>query len=70
MPPIKECVGPHSWIIDSQNIGHCRNCPAQKDFGLLQKGKNSGDWHYQKRLSYQDSRRAPSSYKEGHRLAV
>jgi len=24
------CV--HYWIIDRQNLGHCRNCGAERDF--------------------------------------
>ncbi len=30
----KRCV--HHWIIDSENIGRCRKCPAVRDFGKLQ----------------------------------
>ena len=26
----------HHWIIDSENVGHCKYCPAVKDFGKLQ----------------------------------
>ncbi|MBA7676225.1 hypothetical protein ES703_84466 [subsurface metagenome] len=25
----------HYWIIDSDNVGHCRYCPEVKDFGRL-----------------------------------
>ena len=28
---------PHFWIIDSQNVGRCKYCPAVKDFGKLQR---------------------------------
>jgi len=28
---------PHYWVIDSQNVGHCKYCPAVKDFSKLQK---------------------------------
>ncbi|MBU0847377.1 hypothetical protein KKH23_09365 [Patescibacteria group bacterium] len=32
-----ECP-PHYWIINSENVGHCRYCPEVRDFGsLLQK---------------------------------
>ncbi len=23
---------PHRWIINSQNVGHCKYCPAVRDF--------------------------------------
>lgn len=26
----------HHWIIDSENVGRCKYCPAVKDFGKLQ----------------------------------
>ena len=26
---------PHWWIINSNEVGHCRFCPAVKDFGAL-----------------------------------
>jgi hypothetical protein len=26
----------HHWIIDSENVGRCRYCPAVRDFGKLQ----------------------------------
>jgi len=26
---------PHHFIIDSYNVGHCRDCPAVRDFGKL-----------------------------------
>jgi len=26
---------PHYWIIDSSNVGHCKYCPAVRDFGML-----------------------------------
>ncbi|GAI07753.1 unnamed protein product [marine sediment metagenome] len=26
---------PHHWIINSENVGHCKYCPAVKDFGEL-----------------------------------
>ena len=26
---------PHWWIIDSYNVGHCKFCPAVKDFAAL-----------------------------------
>ena len=30
---------PHYWIIDSENVGHCKYCPEVRDFGrLLQRG--------------------------------
>jgi len=25
----------HYWIIDSENVGHCRHCPEVRDFGRL-----------------------------------
>jgi len=25
----------HYWVIDSNNVGHCRRCGAVKDFGRL-----------------------------------
>ena len=25
----------HYWVIDSNNVGHCRYCPEVKDFGRL-----------------------------------
>jgi len=25
----------HYWIIDSDNVGHCKYCPAVRDFGRL-----------------------------------
>ncbi len=25
----------HYWIIDSENVGHCRYCPEVRDFGRL-----------------------------------
>lgn len=25
----------HYWVIDSDNVGRCRYCPAVKDFGRL-----------------------------------
>ena len=28
---------PHWWFIDSQDVGHCRFCPAVCDFGKLQR---------------------------------
>lgn len=28
-----KCV--HHWMIDNDNIGRCRKCPAVKDFGAL-----------------------------------
>lgn len=31
---------PHFWIIDAENVGRCKYCPAVKDFGkLLRKEK-------------------------------
>ena len=30
-----DCV--HHWIIDEFNVGRCKNCPAVRDFGTLQK---------------------------------
>lgn len=29
-----ECP-PHHFMIDSENVGHCKDCPAVKDFGRL-----------------------------------
>lgn len=29
----EQCV--HHWVIDELNVGHCKNCPAVKDFGAL-----------------------------------
>ena len=26
---------PHHWLIDSDNVGHCKDCPALRDFGKL-----------------------------------
>lgn len=26
---------PHFWIIDSNNVGRCKYCPAVKDFGKV-----------------------------------
>jgi len=26
---------PHHWIINSSNVGRCRDCPAERDFGSL-----------------------------------
>ena len=26
---------PHHWIINSSNVGRCRDCPAERDFGML-----------------------------------
>jgi len=32
-----ECP-PHYWLINSENVGHCKYCPEVRDFGrLLQK---------------------------------
>jgi hypothetical protein len=31
-----DCV--HHWVIDEFNVGHCKNCPAVRDFGALQQG--------------------------------
>lgn len=25
----------HHWIIDSDNVGHCKYCPEVRDFGRL-----------------------------------
>ena len=36
-----ECP-PHYWIIDSDNVGHCRYCPEVRNFGkLLRKAEKS-----------------------------
>ncbi|GAJ21593.1 unnamed protein product, partial [marine sediment metagenome] len=29
-----ECP-PHHWLINSENVGYCKDCPAVKDFGRL-----------------------------------
>ena len=26
---------PHHWIINSSNVGRCRDCPEVRDFGML-----------------------------------
>jgi len=26
---------PHYWIINSENVGHCKYCPEVSDFGML-----------------------------------
>jgi len=26
---------PHHFMIDSDSVGHCKHCPAEKDFGKL-----------------------------------
>ena len=31
---------PHYWVIDSEDIGRCKYCPAVKDFRKLQKLSN------------------------------
>ena len=30
-----ECI--HHWVIDASNVGHCKKCPAVRDFGALLK---------------------------------
>jgi len=30
---IKHKCPPHHWIVDPHNIGHCKHCPAVRDFG-------------------------------------
>lgn len=30
-----DCV--HYWVVDEHDVGRCKNCPAVKDFGALQK---------------------------------
>ena len=30
---------PHHWILDENNIGRCKYCPAVKDFGALLKNQ-------------------------------
>ena len=32
----KKCP-PHHWILDSNDVGHCRFCPAVCDFSKLQR---------------------------------
>ncbi len=31
----KHTCPPHYFLIDSENVGHCRHCPEVRDFGLL-----------------------------------
>jgi hypothetical protein len=33
MSKVSNCT--HYWLIDSNNVGHCKYCPAVKDFGEL-----------------------------------
>lgn len=33
---------PHFWLIDSEGIGHCRYCPAIKDFGGARRKLDEG----------------------------
>ena len=33
MSKVNNCA--HYWIINSDNVGHCRHCPEVRDFGLL-----------------------------------
>ncbi len=28
---------PHFWIIDPNDVGHCKYCPAVRNFGKLQR---------------------------------
>jgi len=33
---LKGCP-PHDWVVDEHDVGRCKNCPAVKDFGALQR---------------------------------
>jgi len=41
---IKHKCPPHHWIINSQNVGHCKYCPVVRDFAesLRREGYLSG----------------------------
>ena len=34
-PKRKHKCPPHYWIINSENVGHCKYCPEVSDFGML-----------------------------------
>jgi len=39
---------PHWWIINSNEVGHCRFCPAVKDFGALLRKESKRLSHFGK----------------------
>ncbi len=39
---VKHKCPPHHFIINSENVGYCKHCPAVKDFGKLLGGVEFG----------------------------
>ncbi len=51
---------PHHWIINSENVGHCKFCPAVKDFGKLQR-------RFEREVSENRVKRKPKGRRRKHK---